>query len=223
MKQTVVKATVGREQGSRSSRRLRAEGQLPGVVYGLGQEPKAVAVAYKDLRDALKEGGPNAILSLESEGDSELVLVYDLQRDPIKRAVTHVDFLRVDRNAKVTVSIPIEVVGEPEKVLDAGGFIDQQRFELEVSVSPMSIPEKIEVDVSELEMDDRIAVGDLNLPAGVESLVDEEISVVTTALPALEEVEETEEEGVEGEEGAEGEEASGDASEDGDADSGDSD
>lgn len=202
MKQTVVKATVGRQKGSRPSRRLRAQGQLPGVVYGLDLEPKAVAVTYNDLRDAIKAGGANVVLSLDIDGDTEMVLVRDLQRDPIKRVVTHADFLRIDPNQKVTVSIPLEVVGEPHKVLEAGGFIEIHRFDLEVEVSPTSIPESIEVDVSELDMDDRISIGDLVLPPGVVSSVPEDISIITTALPAAERAEEAEE-GIEGEAGEE--------------------
>ncbi len=193
MKQTVVKATVGRQQGSRPSRRLRAQGQLPGVVYGLDLEPRAVAVAYNDLRDALKAGGANAVLSLDIGGETEMVLVRDLQRDPIKRVVTHADFLRIDPNQKVTVSIPLEIMGEPELVLEAGGFIEIQRFDLEVEVSPTAIPESIEVDVTTLEMDDRISVGDLNLPDGIISLIPEEISIVTTSMPSVEKAADDEE------------------------------
>lgn len=218
MKKTVLKATVGRQQGSRSSRRLRAEGRLPAVVYGLGKEPRPVAVGYTDLRDALKVSGANTVITLEVDGgDSEMVLVRDLQRDPIKRVVTHADFLRIDPDQKVTVNVPIEVVGEPEKVYDAGGLIEQQRFELEVEVSPISIPEVIEVDVTELEMEERISVADLKLPAGVTTTVPEEISIVTTGFPVVE-VEESADDAEEGEEGAEAEgDAEGEDGEDADA------
>ncbi len=222
MKQTVVKATVGRKQGSRSSRRLRAEGQLPGVVYGLGKDPRVVAVGYNDLRDALKgAGGMNTVLSLDVEGDSEMVLVRSLDRDPLKRVVIHADFLRVDPDQRVTVSVPIEIVGEPLIVLEAGGIIEQQRFELEVEVSPINIPDVIEVDVTDLEMESRISIGDLSLPAGVTTAVPEEISLITTSYPRVEAVVEAEEgEGLEGEgvEGEEGDAEGGDAEASDDAD-----
>ncbi len=181
--QTVVKATLGRPTGSRASRRLRANGQLPGVVYGLGKEPQPVTVEFTDLRGALTtSAGMNAVFTLDIEGSTETVLVRDVQRDPIRRVVTHADFLRVDPDQKVRVSVPIELLGEPREVLDAGGLIEQAMFELEVEVAPDDIPESIGADVSEMTLDTRVAVGDLVLPEGVTSAVDPEISVVVPVV-----------------------------------------
>ncbi len=181
--QQTVKATLGRPTGSRAARRLRAQGQLPGVIYGLGQEPLAVAVDFADLRTALtSSAGMNAVFTLDLEGTSETVLVRDVQRDPIKRVVTHADFLRIDPDQKVRVNIPIEVTGEAKAVIEAGGLIEQAMFELEVEVSPGSIPESIQADLSALTLDSRIAVGDLLLPDGVTTVVDEAISVVVPVV-----------------------------------------
>ncbi len=183
MQQTVLKATLGRPTGSRASRRLRADGQLPGVVYGLGKEPQAVAVDYADLRAALTgPAGMNAVFTLDLEGTEEAVLVRDVQRDPIKRTVTHADFLRIDPDQKIRVSVPIELVGEAKEVLDAGGIIEQAMYEIEVEVSPESIPESIPADVTSLTLDSRISVADLTLPAGVTTLVEDEISVVVPVV-----------------------------------------
>lgn len=180
MAQTVVTATTGRKQGSRSSRRLRAEGQLPAVVYGLGKDPLAIAVNYADLRDALKtDAGMNTVLSLDVDGAaSETVIVRSVQRHPIRREVTHADFLRVDPNQTITVKVPVRMVGDGTAILNEGGLIEQKMFEIEVMVSPLNIPDEIEADISMMDMDTRVSVGDLELPDGVISLVEPEVSVV---------------------------------------------
>jgi large subunit ribosomal protein L25 len=184
MEQTVVKAMVGRELGTRPSRRLRAEGKLPGVVYGLGKDPVAVSVEYTDLRAALTtQSGMNAVFTLDVEGDQETVLVRSVQRDPIKRVVTHADFLRVDPESKVKLKVPIELVGDASAVTDNGGLIEQKMFEIEIEVRPDAIPEKIEADLSIMTLNRGIAVADLVFPDGVVSAVEPEISVVTPVVP----------------------------------------
>lgn len=222
MEQTVVTATPGRKLGTRPSKRLRAEGKLPGVVYGLGRDPITVSVTYNDLRDALKTAaGLNTIIQLDLEGDvgTETVIVRSVQRDPIKRLVTHADFLRVDPDIPIKVKVPISLTGEAVQVIEDGGLIEQNMFEIEVLVSPLRIPEVIEADISTMTLDTRISVGDLNLPEGVTSAVPDDISVVapvvSRAAKMLEEAEALEAEGLEGEEGAEGGESEGDDSADG--------
>ncbi len=217
MEQTVVKALTTRELGSAPSRRLRREGQLPGVIYGLGKDPVAVQVTYTDLRDALKtDAGMNTVFSLDVDGDQDLVLVKDVQRHPIRREVTHVDFLRIDASQSISVDVPIVMVGEAEEALNAGLLVDQILFSLTVECSPTAIPDQLEADVTILTGDRNIVVSDLVLPTGVTTTVDGDDPVVSTVIPraAVEEEEETEgEEGEEGEASAEGgddAEASGD-------------
>ncbi len=180
MEQTVVTATTGRDLGTRPSRRLRAEGKLPAVVYGLGKDPVSVCVDYADLRDALKgDGGMNTVLQLVIEGgDTETVIVRSVQRHPIRREVTHADFLRVDADQRVKVKVPIVLIGDGSTVTNAGGLIEQKMFEVELEVSPGDIPSEVEADLSMMDMTTRIAVGDLKLPAGVTTTVDPEIAVV---------------------------------------------
>ncbi len=213
MTQTVVTATAGRELGSRPSRRLRAEGKLPGVVYGLGRDPITVSVTYTDLRDALKtKAGLNTVIELDLAGKTETVIVRSVQRDPIKRLVTHADFLRVDPSIPIKVKVPISLIGEPTQVLEEGGLIEQNMFEVEVECPPMSIPSVIEADISTMTLDSRIAVGDLNLPDGVTTLVSEDISVVAPVVSrAAKMMEELDAELAEGEEGEEGDGEGGDA------------
>lgn len=213
MAQTVVKATLGRDTGSRPSRRLRAEGRLPGVVYGLGKDPQSVAVDYVDLRNALNvPTGMNTVFTLDIEGAPETVLVRAVQRDPIKRVVTHADFLRLDPDQRVKVKVPIVLVGDATVVTEAGAMTEQKMFEIEVEVAPDAIPESIEADLSIMTIDRRIAVADLNFPDKVDPLTPENISVVVPVVPRAAKIA-SDEEGLEGEEG-EGGEAEAEASSD---------
>jgi large subunit ribosomal protein L25 len=195
-------AETGRPTGSRPANRLRAQGKVPGVVYGHGASPMAVAVEWRDLRHALTtDAGLNALIDLTIDGDTQLTIVKDLQRDPVKRQVTHVDFIRISRDEAITVDVPISLEGEAEAVLREDGTVDQVLFALTITSKPGSIPNEITVDVSSLEIGDSIRVGDLRLPEGVTTDVDDDETIVAAHAAELEVVEEAEEE--EGEEGAE--------------------
>lgn len=218
MDQTVVTATTGRAQGSRSSRRLRAEGILPGVVYGLGKEPIPVAVNYIELRDAMKtDAGMNTVISLDVEGSTtETVIVRSVQRHPIRRDVTHADFMRVDPDQAVRVKVPIRLIGEATQVTDDGGLIEQKMFEIEVEVSPLNIPSEIVADISAMTLDDAISVGDLAFPPGAVTTVAEDVSVVAPVVSRAAKM-------MLDEELAEGEDAEAGDGEDGDGDDADAD
>ena len=175
---TVVKATTGRSQGTRPSRRLRETGQLPGVVYGLQKDPVPVSVTYTELREALRgEAGVNTVFTLDVEGEQQTVIVRDVQRDPIKRVVTHADFMRVDGDVPISLTVPLTLTGTAVEVAEAGALVEQKMFRLRISVLPRAIPTVIEADISHLTMDGRIAVGDLNLPDGVVSMIADRITV----------------------------------------------
>ncbi len=221
---TVVKATTGRTQGTRPSRRLRREGQLPGVLYGLGKEPTQVQVTYTDLRDALKgDAGLNTIITLDVDGDQADVLVKAIQRDPIRRTVTHADFLRVEEGTLVTVVVPVVLSGHSEAVAEAGAIVEQKMFRLKVLCSPSAIPDQIDADVSNMTIDRRLALEEVTMPPGVTTKVGGNITIAAPVVPrgvkALEEEEAAaaaallEAEGGEGGEGA--------PAEGGDADGGD--
>lgn len=220
MTETVVKASTGRDLGTRASRRLRNDGQLPAVVYGLGKDPVAVSVTYTELRDALNtEAELNTLLTLDIDGSSETVLCRSVQRDPIKRVATHADFLRVDPKVPVSVKVPIRLVGDSTAVTSVGGLVEQKRFELEIEVAPEDIPAVIEADMSIMSLERRIAVADLNLPEGATTRVPDEISIAAPVIPraVLQTADEEDVEGEEGEESEDGESEDGaEASDDGD-------
>jgi large subunit ribosomal protein L25 len=180
MAEITLAAATGRPTGSRASGRLRAAGKVPATVYGLGNDPVAVAVDWRDLRHALTgEAGLNALINLEVDGHaSELTIVKEMQRHPIKRSVLHVDFLRVSRDVAIEVDVPIVLIGEAEDVMRNEGVIEQVLFNLTISAKPGAIPNEINVDVSGLHIGDSVRIGDLSLPSGAEAVGDPEDPVV---------------------------------------------
>ena len=222
MEEILLSANTSREIGSSSSRRVRKDGVIPGVLYGLNEESISLSVDWRDLRKALTtDSGLNAIIQLEVAGKKQMTIVKDIQRHPVRRDVLHVDFLRIDPNKNVTVNIPLIMIGEAREVSAADGMVDQNMFTLTVSAPPDRIPTEIEVDISSLTVGTSVRVGDLNLPEGetTEGDPEETIAVGVITRSTLESIaadEAAEQEALEGEEGAEGE--SGD-SESGAADS----
>lgn len=201
---TEEKTTIG----SRSSRRLRRDGKVPGVLYGLGQDPEIFSVDYGDLRGALTtDAGLNALIQLSINGTNQLSILKSLQRHPVKDEVIHVDFVRVDPNQELAVEVPIVLEGVAKKVTDQNGMVDQTMFSLSVLSLPDSIPNELTADVSELEINDAIRVSDVVLPEGVRTEVDPEeaIAVGTVTRSTMESMAAEEASEVEGDEGMEGE------------------
>ena len=186
MPEIALPAETGRAAGSRSSRRLRNEGKIPGVVYGHGLDPLPVAVPARALRAALStEAGLNALLDLQVDGTSHLTLARELQRDPVRNRVVHVDFQVVRRDEVISADVPISLVGEAEQVHRGDGVVDQQLFNLGVHATPARIPNVIEVDITGLAIGDTVRVGDLTLPEGVTTDTDPETPVVVGQPPQV--------------------------------------
>lgn len=176
----MLTAATGRTTGSRSTRRLRGEGLVPAVLYGLDQDPVSVSVIWPELRQALTtEAGVNVVLQLEVDGERHMSILKDIQRHPVRRDVVHVDFLRIDPNKKVTVDVSIVMTGEALEVTQGNGMVDQNLFSLTVDASPTSIPNELEVDISALTIGDSIRVADIALPDGVTTDVDPEETVAS--------------------------------------------
>jgi large subunit ribosomal protein L25 len=176
-------AETGRTTGTRPSKRLRAEGKVPGVVYGHGSDPLSVSVVRRELRSALTtDAGMNALINLDVGDDTLLTIVRDVQRNPIRNEVTHVDFVIVNRDEVITVDVPIVLEGEAKAVHDQSGTIDQQAFSLTVNAKPGSIPNELVLDVSGMEIGDALRVGDLRLPSGATTDVDPEEPVAVAMI-----------------------------------------
>jgi large subunit ribosomal protein L25 len=177
---TVLLAQTGRTTGSAASRRLRGDGTVPGVLYGHGMTPLSVAVERRDLRIALSgAAGINTVLDLTVDGTVYPAIVKDMQRHPVRRSVVHVDFIQVNLDEEITVSVPLRLVGEAKEVEQEGGLVDPAVDSIEVLTTPRNIPDEFVVDVSEMTMDTVIRLGDVPMPDGVTATGDPESPVVT--------------------------------------------
>lgn len=185
MAEITLTATTGRPTGTRSSRRLRAEGKVPAVVYGLGREPVAVTVDWRELRSVLiTDAGVNALidLSIEGEGEAQLAIVKDMQRHPIRKTVDHVDFLLIRRDQAITVDVPLVAEGEATELENEGGMIETLLNSLSINAKPGAIPDQLTYDVSSLAVGETITVADLRLPAGVTTDADPEEAIASAQV-----------------------------------------
>lgn len=183
MAQTPLAAHTGRTTGSAPSRRLRREDQIPAVVYGQGMTPISIHVDRRDLRQAVSgSAGMNTVLDLRVDGTSYPTIIKEIQRHPVRRTISHIDFLQVNLNEEITVSIPVRLEGEAKAVLSAGGIVDPAVDTLDVVTTPNSIPDEILIDVSGMDVGDVIRVADITLPAGVSTLADPEMALVSTLV-----------------------------------------
>jgi large subunit ribosomal protein L25 len=186
MPDIVLEAEAGRPLGSSASRRLRAEGKIPGILYGHGSEPVPVAVAGRDLRSALSgQAGANTLLSLRAGGKTYLTIARELQRHPVRGTVTHIDFQIVRRDEIIAADVQVTLVGEAVEVHHGDGLVDQQLFMLPVRAKPADIPTHVEVDISALTIGAVIRVGDLALPDGVFVDLDADAPLVTGVPPRI--------------------------------------
>jgi len=234
MAEIILQATPRPPQGTRPVRRLRNEGKIPGVVYGLGADPVTLTVEWRELRAALiTEQGLNAVINLEIDGHRTPTLVKDMQRHAVRRNVLHIDFIRVDLDKTVDVEVTIHLEGEAELVAREGGVVDQVLQALMITAKPADIPAGLTVDISSLRIGDAMRVSDITLPDGVTTPIDPEDAVVTAshgvsdAEMAAAEAEvagdtgEDVEPDVEGAEGEGGDDAEASGSDDADASGGD--
>ena len=155
MPDIVLTADPRSERGSRPAGRLRREGKVPAVVYGLGSDPVTVSVRARELGHILAgESGANTLINLEVNGDSMLTLVRQIQRHPTRGDLVHVDFVRIDRDIAVSADVPLHLIGEPTGVRD-GGLLEQLVFTVTVEAMPGNIPVVFELEVSELNIGDQ--------------------------------------------------------------------
>lgn len=157
--------------GTGSSRRLRRQGKVPAIIYGGGRKPRAVVLDHaRLLREMEQEAFYTSILTLTLGEVSQPVVVKDLQRHPSRRQVLHLDFLRIREDEKISLNVPLRFLGGDVAVgvREQGGEVSVQLTEVEVSCLPKDLPENIEVDISELELNQRLHLTDIEIPEGVE-------------------------------------------------------
>lgn len=177
--------------GKGFARRLRAAGKIPAVIYGHGTQPQHVALPGHETALIIRKA--NAVLELDIEGATQLALVKDVQKDPVRQIIEHLDLVVVRKGEKVQVEVPVHIVGEPAP----GTVLEQEAHTLLVEAPALSIPESVEVSVEGVEAVSHISASAAVLPDGVTLLADPETLVVSVVLPSVAPVEDTEGEGAE--------------------------
>jgi large subunit ribosomal protein L25 len=202
--QLAVEPRAGTGKGL--ARKLRANGRIPAVCYSPGSGATSIQLDPKALDRLLHKSsaGMNTLIDLSGGGlDGKVVLVKELQRDPVSSVLLHADLFAVDVDKPIEVNVPVRIVGTPTGVTFGGGILDFPMREIEVLCLPRAIPEDLPIEVGHLLVGDSIHVREIPLPAGVELVSDPDLSVVSVVLPSKEEeVAPVETVVVEGEEGA---------------------
>lgn len=188
MAEIVVAAESRTETGKNVNRRLRAKGLIPGVLYGSAKKPVMVAVSPKAIASVLRSAsGSNTLFDLDLDGSKRKVILKEFQMEPLKGGLLHADFFEVALDRSLEVKVHVELRGTPVGVKTQGGILDFVTRELEIECLPMDIPEKIEVDVSELELGKHLRVSDLKLPEKLKLLTEPGVVVVHVVAPRAEE------------------------------------
>jgi large subunit ribosomal protein L25 len=204
---------VRTQTGKGASRRLRTKGRLPAIFYGPEAEPIMLSIDYLQLKKVLKgKSAENIIIDLriDSNGRSQdkKVMIKELQRDPATREYLHVDFFEISMGKEIEAVIPIQLINTPLGVTN-GGLLEHIRRELSVSCLPRDLIEKIDIDVSGLDIGESLHIRDITLPPGLHLAEDEDLTIVTVVAPTItaeleevepEEVEEPESEEIGGDE-----------------------
>jgi len=180
--------TLGRRNGAK---KLRTEGRIPAVIYGGKAKPQSVEVNAREIGELITHSvSENLLVDLAIKDDANpkrLALVQEVQHHPLSGHVLHVDFHEVSPTEKVTIMVPVETTGEAAGVKNSGGVLEHVLFKLKVRALPKDLPEQVVVDVTTLELNKTIHIGDIKAPEGVEILGDKNIPVVSVAVPRAEE------------------------------------
>lgn len=170
---------------------VRKAGDMPAVFYGAGKESTSISVPLMAFEKAYKEAGESSAITLKMGGEVLNVLIHDVQYDPVKNFPTHADFLVIDMNKPIEVTVPLEFTGISNAVKSGLGILMKVMYEIQVKGLPKDLPHQIEVDLSPLEtLENQIHIRDIILPKGIETLAHAD-EVVALVAAAKEEVEET--------------------------------
>ncbi len=188
MEQINLSAQQRQEKGKNAARRLRASGKVPGILYGQGVKGAlSVSVDTKELEKALHtHAGGNVLVNLDVTGDKlRTVMFKEVLRHPLKGTVEHIDLLEVQMDHKITVDVPVHLVGKAAG-LAFGGIVQHETRKLRIECLPSDIPDSIEVDITPLAVGHSFHVRDISLKAGLEALDDAELTVVSVVAPTAE-------------------------------------
>lgn len=188
-----IEATLRNEIGKGASRRLRRKEQLPGILYGAGKPAASITLDHRKMMKALEnEAFYSRILTLKTGTESERVILKDLHRHPFKPRLLHVDFQRVRADEKLHMHVPLHFLGGEKApgVKDAGGLVSHIESDVEVSCLPDHLPEYLEIDISEMQLNQILHLSDIKLPPGVEIVAlvhGDNKSIVSIHMPRAEE------------------------------------
>ena len=173
--------------GKGAARSLRSAGKIPAVIYGHAREPQSLAIPTREFEKLLERvSAESTVIELDLAGTVARTLIREIQRHPFKKQILHVDFQELVAGEKVTVNVPIVLVGTPEGVRVSGGILSQVLSELSILVDPINIPNRIEADVTAVTIGHSLHVSDLKIPEGVEVVDDPEETVAVVSAPKVE-------------------------------------
>jgi large subunit ribosomal protein L25 len=204
-----ISAEPRTEFGKGGARRTRRAGKVPAVLYGHGEDPKHIALPAREFAAAIRHGGINQIFNISLDGSETLALPKAIQRDPLKDTFEHVDLLIVKRGERVTVEVPVHLIGEAAR----GTLVVHEHDRLSITAEALNLPDHLEASIEGLEAGSHVTAADVTLPSGAELAADPELIVAVVSLaPTAEQLEGEVAEAAEGEE-AEGAEAPAEAEE----------
>jgi len=213
MAQTVtLNASVRERAGKGAARAVRREGRVPAVIYGDKKEPQTISMDYRELMKQVQTGRfLSTLVDIDVDGTKVRTIPRDVQFDPVRDFVVHVDFLRLGKGARIAVEVAINFLGDEDSPgLKRGGVLNVVRHTVEIMCPADAIPESFDMDISELDIGDGLHSTDLTLPEGMTfTITDRDFTIATISAPSGGADEDEEDAAVEGEEGAEGEEGEG--------------
>ena len=176
--------------GKGVARKLRAQGKVPGTLYGIGGDPQTLTVEARALAAALHtEAGRNVLIDLQVGGETHLAMTREIQKDPIRGSFIHVDFLRIDRTKTIQVDVPVHIEGDAPGIRE-GGVIEHHLWSIKVECLPGNVPESLIADLSAVQLGESVHVSDLKAPDGVTILTTPEETVLSVVVPQVLKVEE---------------------------------
>ena len=194
MDQIQLKASRREEKGTRKVKKVRSAGWVPAVVYHRGEEPVALSIVGKEISKIIRNaGGENLLINLTVEKEkkkSRIVIIKEVQHDPSTRDILHVDFNEISLSEKITVEVDLVPIGESIGVKQDGGVLDRPLRILKIQCLPADIPLHIDVDISNLKLNNSIHVSDLKLSDKIKVLNDPETMLFQVKLPVEEKLEE---------------------------------
>jgi large subunit ribosomal protein L25 len=181
-----LNAETRTEFGKGGARRTRRAGKVPAVIYGHGADPRHVALPAREFANAIRHGGSNVLLTLEVEGSEQLAIPKSIQRHPIKGYFEHVDLLAVRRGEKVTIDVPVTIVGD----VVPGGLLNVENTTISVEAEATHLPTSFEISIDDLAIGSQVLASDIELPTGSALITDpESVVAIIAEAPTAEDLE----------------------------------